>query len=61
MDGHIVTMKEPVVLVPKFWYFSLQIFSQTSENITVKVRVDSSVRRNKFTVNSPLHVKKRKQ
>jgi hypothetical protein len=28
------------------------------QNDTAKVRVDSSVRRNKFMVNNPLHVKK---
>jgi hypothetical protein len=49
-------MKEPVVVVPKFWSFSSHIFSQASQNIIVKVRVDCSVRRNKFTMNSPLHV-----
>jgi hypothetical protein len=43
---------------PKFWSFSLHIFFWVSQNITVKVRVDCSVRRNKFTVNSPLHVER---
>jgi hypothetical protein len=40
--------------------FSSHIFSQASQNVTVKVRVDRSVRRNKFMVNNPLHVKKKK-
>jgi hypothetical protein len=51
-------MKEPVVVVPEFWSLSSHIFSQASQNITVKVRVDCSVRRNKFTVNNPLHIEK---
>jgi hypothetical protein len=46
-------MKEPVVVAPKFRAFSSHIFSQASQNITVEVRVDRSVRRNKFTVNIP--------
>jgi hypothetical protein len=46
------------VVVPKFWSFSLHIFSQASQNVTVKVGVDCSVRRNKFTVNNPLHIEK---
>jgi hypothetical protein len=55
-------MKEPVVVAPKFQSFLSHIFSQLSQNITVKVKVDHSVRRNKFTVNNPLHFeKKRKQ
>jgi hypothetical protein len=43
--------KEPVVVVPKFQSFSSHIFSQASQNVTVKVRVDCHFRRNKFTVN----------
>jgi hypothetical protein len=58
VGGHVVMMKEPVVVVPKLQSFSLQIFSQASQNITVKVTVDRSVRRNKFMVNNPLHIKK---
>jgi hypothetical protein len=38
---------------------SSHIFSQASRNVTVKVRVDRSVRRNKFTVNNPLHVEEK--
>jgi hypothetical protein len=33
-------MIEPVVIAPKFWSFSLHIFSQASQNVTVKVEVD---------------------
>jgi hypothetical protein len=51
-------IKVPVVVVPEFQSFSLHIFSQASQNITVKVRVDLSVRRNKFTVNNPLNIKR---
>jgi hypothetical protein len=58
VGGRVVMMKEPVVVAPKFRYFSSHIFSQAPQNITVKVRVDHSVRRNKFTVNNPLHVEK---
>jgi hypothetical protein len=58
VGGRIVVMKEPVVVEPKFQSFSLHIFSQVSQNVTVKVRVDHIVRRNKFTVNNPLHVEK---
>jgi hypothetical protein len=58
-QGHVgtcvVVMKELVVFVPKFRSFSSHIFSQ---NIAVKVRVDHSVRRNKFMVNNPLYVEK---
>jgi hypothetical protein len=55
--GRAVVMKEPVVVAPKFWSFSSHIFSQASQNVTV----DCSVRRNKFTVKNPLHVKKEKK
>jgi hypothetical protein len=51
-------MKEPVVVAPKFQSFSSHIFSQASQNVTVEVRVGRSVRTNKFTANSPLHVEK---
>jgi hypothetical protein len=51
-------MKEPVVVAPKFWSFSSQIFSQASQNVTVKLRVDHSVRRNKFMVTVPFTSKK---
>jgi hypothetical protein len=40
VDGRVFVMKEPVVAAPKFQSFSLCIFSQVSQNITVKVRVD---------------------
>jgi hypothetical protein len=55
---HTGGVKEPGVVAPKFLSFSLHIFSQAPQNITVEVRVDSSVRRNKFTVNNPIHVEK---
>jgi hypothetical protein len=60
VGGRVVVMKEPVVVVLKLWSFSSHIFSQASQNIIilVKVRVDRSVRRNKFTVHNPLHVEK---
>jgi hypothetical protein len=58
VGGRVVVMKEPVVVVPKFRSFSPHIFSQASQNITVKVRVHHSVRGNKFTVNNPLPVEK---
>jgi hypothetical protein len=51
-------MKKPVVVAPKFWSLSSHISSQATQNITVKVRVDRSVRRNKFTMNNPLHIEK---
>jgi hypothetical protein len=58
VSGHVV-MKEPVVVAPMFQSFSSHIFSQASQNVTVKVRVDQGVRRNKFTVNNPLHIEKK--
>jgi hypothetical protein len=59
IGGRVVLMKEPIAIAPKFWSFSSHIFSQASQNVTVKVRVDCSVRRNRFTVNNPFHVKKK--
>jgi hypothetical protein len=56
----VVVIKESVVVPPKFQAFSSHIFSQGSQNITVKVRVDRSVRSNKFTLNNPLHEKNKK-
>jgi hypothetical protein len=58
VGGRIVVMKEPVVVVPKFQSFLSHIFSQASQNVTVKARVDCSVRRNKFMVNNPFHIEK---
>jgi hypothetical protein len=58
VGASVVMMKEPVVDAPKFRSFSSHIFSQASQNITLKVRVDRGVRRNKFTANNPLHVEK---
>jgi hypothetical protein len=49
VGGHVVVM-EPVVVASKFQSFPLHICSQTFENVTVKVRVDRSVRRKKCTV-----------
>jgi hypothetical protein len=54
VGSRVVMMKNPVVVAPKFWSFSLYIFSQLSQNVTVKVRLDHSVRRNKFTVKKPV-------
>jgi hypothetical protein len=61
VGGRIVVMKEPAVIAPKFRSFSFHIFSQVSQNVTVKVRIDYSVWRNKFMVNNPLHVEKKKK
>jgi hypothetical protein len=58
VGGHLVVMKEPVVVAPKFWSFLAHIFSQVFQNITVKVRNDHGVRRNKFAMNNPFHVEK---
>jgi hypothetical protein len=60
MGRCIVMMKKPVVVAPDFWSFSSHIFYQASQNVTVKFRVGHSVRRNKFTVKNPLHLKKKK-
>jgi hypothetical protein len=51
VGGRVVVKKEPVVVEPKLRSFSSHIFSQASQNITVKDRADRSVRKNKFTVN----------
>jgi hypothetical protein len=59
VSGRPVVMKEQVVFAPNFRSFSSHIFSQASQYITVNVRVDRSVRRNKFRVNNPLHVGKK--
>jgi hypothetical protein len=56
VGGLIVMMKEPIVDAPKIRYFSSHIFFQASQNITVKVRGDRSVRRN-----NPFASKKTKQ
>jgi hypothetical protein len=58
VGGCVVMMKELVVFVPKFRSFSSHVFSEVSQNVTVRIGVDCSVRRNKFMVNSPLHVEK---
>jgi hypothetical protein len=58
MGGRVVMMKEPVMVAPKFRSFSSHIFSQASQKVTVKVRVDHSVRKNKFTVKNAHHVEK---
>jgi hypothetical protein len=58
VGGRVVVMKEPVVVAPKFRSFSSHIFSQESQNVTLKVKADCSVRRNKFKVKNPLHIKK---
>jgi hypothetical protein len=58
VGGLVVVIKEPVVVAPKFRSSLMHIFSQSSQNDTVKVRVERSVRRNKFTVKNPLHVEK---
>jgi hypothetical protein len=58
VGGRIVVMKEPVLIAPKFWSFSSHIFSQVSQNVALRVRVDRNVRKNRFTVNSPLHIEK---
>jgi hypothetical protein len=58
VDGCVVVMKGAVVVAPKFRSFSSHIFSQVSQHITVNVRVDWYVSRNKFTANNPLHVEK---
>jgi hypothetical protein len=52
---HVVMSQEPVVVTPNFQYFSSYIFEKASQKVTVKVRVDRKVRRNRFMVNSPLH------
>jgi hypothetical protein len=59
VGGHVVMMKEPVVVVPKFWSFSSHIFSHASQDVTIKVRVDRGVRSKKFMVTNPLHVEKK--
>jgi hypothetical protein len=51
--GGRVVLKKPVVVAPKFQSFLSHIFTQASQNITVKVRVDCSVR-----WNNPLHLEK---
>jgi hypothetical protein len=59
LGGRVGMTKRPVLVAPKFRSFLPYIFSQASQNVTLKVTVDRSVRRNKFTVNNPLHVEKK--
>jgi hypothetical protein len=56
--GRRDVVMEPVVVVPKFRSFSSHIFSQASQNVTVKLRADHSVRRNKSMVNNHLDIEK---
>jgi hypothetical protein len=51
---------EPIVVAPKFRSLPSHIFSLAYQNVTVrvKVRVDRSVRRNKFTMTIPFMSKK---
>jgi hypothetical protein len=56
--GGCVAMMEPVVVAPEFRSFLSHIIPQAFPNVTVKVRVDLSIRRHKFTVNNPLHIEK---
>jgi hypothetical protein len=56
VGGRLVVMKESVVVASMFRSSSSHIFSQASQNVTVKVTVDHNVRRNKFTVNNALQV-----
>jgi hypothetical protein len=58
VGGGDVVMKVPVIVTPKFRSSSSYIFSYGPQNFTVKVRVDCSVRKNKFMVNNRLHVEK---
>jgi hypothetical protein len=59
-DVWAVTLSGWSQLWLQFQSFSSHIFSQASQNITVKVRVVHSVMRNKFAVNIPV-TSKRKQ
>jgi hypothetical protein len=61
VGGCIVVTKEPIVVTPKFQSFSSNIFSQASQNDTVEVRVDHSVKRNKFAPNMSCQKKNKKQ
>jgi hypothetical protein len=38
VGGRVFMMKEPLVVAPKFRSFSLHIFSQASQNVTVEVK-----------------------
>jgi hypothetical protein len=58
VGGHVL-VKKLAVVAPQSWSFLLHILSQASQNVTVMVRVDRSVKRNKFSVNNPLHVEKK--
>jgi hypothetical protein len=60
VGGRVAMLKEPVVVAPKFRSFWSNFFSHESQNVSVRVivRVDRSVRRNKFTGNNPFHVEK---
>jgi hypothetical protein len=40
----VVVMKEPLVVASNFRSFSSHIFSQASQNITIKFRVDCNIR-----------------
>jgi hypothetical protein len=59
VGGCVVVVKEPVVIVPKFGLFCHTFSLKHLKTSESKSRVDHSVRRNKFTVNNPLHVKKK--
>jgi hypothetical protein len=59
--GGCIVMMVPVVVAPKFPSFLYHIFSQAPQNVAANVRIDCSVRRNKFMVNNPLLVEKKKQ
>jgi hypothetical protein len=59
VGGRVVMVKESVVVAPNFRSFTCHILSQGSQNVTVKVRVNRSVRRNRFTVHDALTSKKK--
>lgn len=51
-------MKKPVSIMPKFRLFSSHIFSQTPQNITVKLRINCNISSDEFMTNNLFDIEK---
>jgi hypothetical protein len=50
-------MKQPVLLLPKFWTKFLHTFTQSPQNDTVVCRIDCLACQDEFFMNTPFDVK----
>jgi len=61
VNGRVVMVEKPIVVLPLVWRFAPNALPQPLQNLTVKLAIDDLTRRYEFLMGNSLDVEKKDQ